>query len=133
MVLLSHGKAVLASVVIIHLRIDTYTSIMKPQSSYINQQHASIAVEVNVLIWLKNVIVYCRYTSCVLFFVGIDRRLLLRSTVGSCWDRSSALARIDRRLLLGSTVGSCWDRPSELRSARTLNLTQQTEEEEDEQ
>jgi hypothetical protein len=50
-----------------------------------------------------------------------------------CWDRPSALAGINRRLLLGSTVGSCWDRPSELRSARTLNLTQQTEEEEDEQ
>jgi hypothetical protein len=35
--------------------------------------------------------------------------------------------------LLGSTVGSCWDRPLALRSARTLNLTQQTEEEEDDQ
>jgi hypothetical protein len=35
--------------------------------------------------------------------------------------------------LLESTVGSCWDRPSALRSARTLNLTQQTEEEDDEQ
>jgi hypothetical protein len=32
--------------------------------------------------------------------VGINRRLL-----------PSALAEIDRRLLLGSTVGSCWDRP----------------------
>jgi hypothetical protein len=40
---------------------------------------------------------------------------------------------IDRRFLLGSTVDSCWDRPSALRRARTLNLTQQTEEEEDEQ
>jgi hypothetical protein len=46
------------------------------------------------------------------FAVGIDRRLLLGSTVDSCWDRPSALARlsalagIDRRLLLGSTVGS---------------------------
>jgi hypothetical protein len=50
-----------------------------------------------------------------------------------CWDRPSALAGIDRRLLLGLTVGSCWDRPSALRSARTLNLTQQIEEEEDEQ
>jgi hypothetical protein len=30
--------------------------------------------------------------------VGIDRRLLLGSTVGSCWDRPSALAGIDRRL-----------------------------------
>jgi hypothetical protein len=50
-----------------------------------------------------------------------------------CWDRPSAFAGINRRLLLGSTVGSCWDRPSELRSARMLNLTQQTEEEEDEQ
>jgi hypothetical protein len=40
---------------------------------------------------------------------------------------------IDRRLLLGLTVGSWWDRPSVLRSARTLNLTQQTEEKEDEQ
>jgi hypothetical protein len=40
---------------------------------------------------------------------------------------------IDRRLLLGSIVGFCWDRSSALRSARTLNLTQQTEEEEDEQ
>jgi hypothetical protein len=39
----------------------------------------------------------------------------------------------DCRLLLRSTVSSYWDRPSELRSARTLNLTQQTEEEEDEQ
>jgi hypothetical protein len=38
--------------------------------------------------------------------VGIDRRLLLGSTVGSCWDRPSALGGIDRRLLLGSTVGS---------------------------
>jgi hypothetical protein len=35
--------------------------------------------------------------------------------------------------LLGSTVGSWWDRPSALRSARTLNLTQQIEEEDDEQ
>jgi hypothetical protein len=35
--------------------------------------------------------------------------------------------------LVGSTVGSCWDRPSALRSAWTLNLTQQTEEEEDKQ
>jgi hypothetical protein len=41
--------------------------------------------------------------------VGIDRRLLLGSTVGSCWDRPSALAGIDRQLLLESTVGSCWD------------------------
>jgi hypothetical protein len=57
---------------------------------------------------------------------------LLGSIVGSCWDQPSALAGIDRRLLLGSIVSSCWDRPSELRSARTLNLTQQTEEEEDE-
>jgi hypothetical protein len=61
----------------------------------------------------------------------------LRSAM--CWDRPSALARINRRLLLGSTIGSCstvgswWDRPSALRSARTLNLTQQTEEEEDKQ
>jgi hypothetical protein len=31
--------------------------------------------------------------------------------VGSCWDRPSAFAGIDRRLLLGSTVGSYWDRP----------------------
>jgi hypothetical protein len=52
---------------------------------------------------------------------------------GGCWDRPSALAGIDRRLLLGSTVGSCWDRSSALRSARTLNLTQQTEEEENKQ
>jgi hypothetical protein len=58
-------------------------------------------------------------------FVGIDHRLLLGSTIGS-------FAGIDRQLLLGSTVGSFADRPSELRSARTLNLTQQTEEEEDE-
>jgi hypothetical protein len=35
---------------------------------------------------------------------GIDRRLLLGSTVGSC-----------RRLLLGSTVGFCWDRPQAAR------------------
>jgi hypothetical protein len=65
--------------------------------------------------------------------VGIDRRLLLGSTIGSCWDQPSALGGIDRRLLLGSTVGSWWDRPSALRSARTLNLTQQTEEEEDDE
>jgi hypothetical protein len=38
--------------------------------------------------------------------VGINRRFLLGSTVGFCWDRSSALAGIDRRLLLGSTA-SC--------------------------
>jgi hypothetical protein len=37
----------------------------------------------------------------ILMAVGINRRLL-----------SSALSEIDRRLLLGSTVGSCWDRPS---------------------
>jgi hypothetical protein len=40
---------------------------------------------------------------------------------------------IDHRLLLGSTIGSFADQPSALRSARTLNLTQQTDEEEDEQ
>jgi hypothetical protein len=34
-------------------------------------------------------------------YVGINRRLLLGSTVGFCWDRLSALS-----------VGSCWDRPS---------------------
>jgi hypothetical protein len=39
------------------------------------------------------------------------RRSLLGLTVGSCWDRPSALTGIDRRLLLGSTVGSWWDRP----------------------
>jgi hypothetical protein len=33
--------------------------------------------------------------------VGINRRLLLGSTVGFCWDRPSAFA-----------VGSCWDRSS---------------------
>jgi hypothetical protein len=38
--------------------------------------------------------------------VGINRRLLLGSTVGFCWDRPSALAGIDRRLLPGSTA-SC--------------------------
>jgi hypothetical protein len=38
--------------------------------------------------------------------VGINRRLLLGSTVGFCWDRPSALAGIDRRLLLGLTA-SC--------------------------
>jgi hypothetical protein len=38
--------------------------------------------------------------------VGINRRLLLGSTVGFCWDQPSALAGIDRRLLLGSTA-SC--------------------------
>jgi hypothetical protein len=42
---------------------------------------------------------YCRDQPSAL--AGIDRRLLLGSTVGSC-----------RRLLLGSTVGSCWDRLS---------------------
>jgi hypothetical protein len=31
-----------------------------------------------------------------------------------CWDRPSPLVGINRRLLLGSTVGSCWDRPSAL-------------------
>jgi hypothetical protein len=36
--------------------------------------------------------------------VGINRRLLLGSTVGFYWDRPLALAGIDRRLLLGSTV-----------------------------
>jgi hypothetical protein len=40
---------------------------------------------------------------------------------------------IDRRFMVGSIVGTCWDRPSALRSAQTLNLTQQTEEEDDEQ
>jgi hypothetical protein len=35
---------------------------------------------------------------------GIDRRLLLGSTVGSC-----------HRLLLGSTVGFCWDQPQAAR------------------
>jgi hypothetical protein len=49
---------------------------------------------------------------------------LLGSTIGF-------FVEINRWLLLGSTVGSFADRPSELRSARTLNLTQQTEEEED--
>jgi hypothetical protein len=39
-------------------------------------------------------------------YVGINRRLLLGSTIGVCWDRPSALAGIDRRLLLGSTA-SC--------------------------
>jgi hypothetical protein len=48
-------------------------------------------------------------------------------------DIDVIVVEIDRRLLLGSIVGSCWDRPLALRSARTLNLTQQTEEEEDEQ
>jgi U3 small nucleolar RNA-associated protein 20 len=33
-----------------------------------------------------------------MMLVGIDRRLLLGSTVGSYWDRPSALAGIDRRL-----------------------------------
>jgi hypothetical protein len=49
-----------------------------------------------------------------LALVEIDRRLLLGSIVGSCWDRPSAFVGIDRRLLLGSTVGFCWDRPSAL-------------------
>jgi hypothetical protein len=40
----------------------------------------------------------------ILMAVGINRRLL-----------SSALSEIDRRLLLGSTVGSCWDRPQAAR------------------
>jgi hypothetical protein len=76
----------------------------------------------------------CMRLICVLTSLSpAETRSLLGSTVGSCWDQPSALAGIDRRLLLGSTVGSCWDRPSELRSARMLNLTQQTEEEEDEQ
>jgi hypothetical protein len=39
-----------------------------------------------------------------------DRKGMVRR----CWDQLSALARIDRRLLLGSTVGFCWDRPSAL-------------------
>jgi hypothetical protein len=39
-----------------------------------------------------------------LVIVRIDRRLLLGSTVGSCWDRPSALARIDRRLFCRSTI-----------------------------
>jgi hypothetical protein len=43
----------------------------------------------------------CSYVYEYLYFVGINRRLLLGSTVGFCWDRPSALA-----------VGSCWDRPS---------------------
>jgi hypothetical protein len=30
--------------------------------------------------------------------VGINRRFLLRSTVGSCWDRPSAFVGIDRKL-----------------------------------
>jgi hypothetical protein len=33
--------------------------------------------------------------------VGYNRRLLLGSIVGFCWDRLSTLA-----------IGSCWDRPS---------------------
>jgi hypothetical protein len=41
--------------------------------------------------------------NCNLWVVGINRRLLLGSIVGFCWDRPSAL-----------TVGSCWDRPSAL-------------------
>jgi hypothetical protein len=40
------------------------------------------------------------------FLVGINRRLLLGSIVGFCWNRPSALAGIDRRFLLGSTA-SC--------------------------
>jgi hypothetical protein len=52
----------------------------------------------------------CAIFSCV----GIDHRLLLGSTIGSWWDRPSALGGIDRRLLLGSTIGSWWDRPSAL-------------------
>jgi hypothetical protein len=42
-----------------------------------------------------------RVLEARLVFVGINHRLL-----------SSALAGIDHRLLLGSTVGSCWDRLS---------------------
>jgi len=38
-----------------------------------------------------------------------------KGMVQHCWDQPSALARIDRRLLLGSTVGFCWDRPQAAR------------------
>jgi hypothetical protein len=34
----------------------------------------------------------------ILLFVGIDRRFLLGSTVGSCWDRPSVFAGIDCKL-----------------------------------
>jgi hypothetical protein len=58
-----------------------------------------------------------KYTNSPIgvLYVGINRWLLLGSTVGFCWDRPSALARIDRRFLLGLTVGFCWDRPQAAR------------------
>jgi hypothetical protein len=37
------------------------------------------------------------------------------SIVGSCWDRSSVFDGIDRRLLLESTIGFCWNRPQAAR------------------
>jgi hypothetical protein len=37
--------------------------------------------------------------------VGINRWLLLGSTVGSCWDRPSAFAEIDRQLLPSALAG----------------------------
>jgi hypothetical protein len=45
--------------------------------------------------------------------VGINRRLL-----------PSALAGIDRRLLLGSTVGFYWDRPQAARCALLMETVQ---------
>jgi hypothetical protein len=53
------------------------------------------------------------------FGVGIDHRLLLGSTIGSWWDRPSALLPIDRRLLVGSTIGSWWDKSCAQTQQRT--------------
>jgi hypothetical protein len=44
---------------------------------------------------------------------------VLGSTIGSCWDRPSALDGIDRQLLLGSTVGSWWDKSCAQTQQRT--------------
>jgi hypothetical protein len=49
-----------------------------------------------VICWKRNVRINRRLLPSAL--AGIDRRLLLGSTVGSCWDRPSAFAGIDSRL-----------------------------------
>jgi hypothetical protein len=44
-----------------------------------------------LLLWTLGVLV-------AMLYVGINRWLLLGSTVGFCWDRPSAFAGIDRKL-----------------------------------
>jgi hypothetical protein len=52
----------------------------------------------------------------------ISKQVIPYRTRGGCRDQPSALAGIDRRLLLGSIVGFCWDRPSVLAVGRQLLL-----------